>query len=192
MEGIKNTVISRGRILLITGILLVVIDQAIKILVMTCMTPGQQIDVFSWFKICYVENIGMAYGLKFGGIVGKVCLSLFRIVLVVVLIRWMWKLLHRGTPSNPDAPVVPMGVLVGLTMITAGAIGNIIDCLYNGTPLLGQVVDMFQFPIFHWPDWVPLLGGRLFFEPVFNFADSCVTCGAIYLILFQWKFFSKS
>ena len=183
MEGTKNTVISRGRILLITGILLVVIDQVIKILVMNCMTPGQQIDVFSWFKICYVENIGMAYGLKFGGIVGKIGLSLFRIVLVVVLVRWMWKLLHR---------VTPMGVLVGLTMITAGAVGNIIDCLYNGTPLLGQVVDMFQFPLFHWPDWVPLLGGRLFFEPVFNFADSCVTCGAIYLILFQWKFFSKS
>ena len=116
---------------MITGILLVVIDQVIKILVMTCMTPGQQIDVFSWFKICYVENIGMAYGLKFGGIVGKIGLSLFRIVLVVVLIRWMWKLLHR---------VTPMGVLVGLTMITAGAVGNIIDCLYNGTPDRKSVV----------------------------------------------------
>lgn len=191
MEGVRSSIISRGRILIICGVLLVVLDQVIKILVMQNMVPGQQIDVFSWFKLCYVENVGMAYGLKFGGVAGKIILSLFRIVLVAILVRWMIKLLKRGTDSNPDAPPVPMGVLVGLTLITAGAVGNIVDSLYNGPFLLGKVVDMFQFPLFHWPDWLPLLGGRLFFEPVFNFADACVTCGAIYLILFQWKFFSK-
>ncbi|MBQ9185769.1 MAG: signal peptidase II [Bacteroidales bacterium] len=181
---------SRGRILCITGVLLVVIDQVIKILVMNKMEPGQQIDVLSWFKLCYVENVGMAYGLKFGGMVGKLLLSLFRIALVTILLCWIWKLLHRGTEEGSEASVVPMGVLVGLMFITAGAVGNIIDSLYNGPFLLGKVVDMFQFPLFHWPDWVPLLGGRLFFEPVFNFADACVTCGAIYLVLFHWKFFS--
>ena len=112
-----------------------------------------------------------------------------------------------GTPDN--RPAVPMGVLVGLTLITAGALGNIIDCLFYGliftesapgvvatwghyAPFMqGKVVDMLYFPLFTWPDWVPLVGGDIFFEPVFNFADSCVTVGAFYLILFQWKFFSK-
>ena len=101
------------------------------------------------------------------------------------------------------------GVLVGLTLITAGAFGNIVDCLCYGVifsestyqtvatlgsyaPIMqGKVVDMFYFPLWTWPEWVPGLGGHVFFEPVFNFADSCVTCGAIYLILFHWKFFSK-
>ena len=174
--------------LLIMGILLVLVDQAIKILVKVNMAEGEQINVLglSWFKLCHVENVGMAYGLKFGGMVGKLILSLFRIGLVAVLIRWIWKLLKRE-----GAALVPTGALVGLTIITAGAIGNIVDSLYNGTFLFGKVVDMFQFPLFHWPDWVPLLGGRLFFEPVFNFADACVTCGAVYLLLFQRKFFTK-
>ena len=167
------------------GVLLVVVDQVIKLLVKSNMEVGDQIDVFglSWFKLCHVENIGMAYGLKWGGWVGKLLLSLLRIGLVAVLVRWIWKLLKRDTVS---------GVLVGLVMITAGAVGNILDSLYNGPFLFGQVIDMFQFPLFHWPDWVPLLGGRLFFEPVFNFADACVTCGAFYLLIFHFKFFSSS
>ena len=191
MEGVNSVVIRRGKILLIAGILLVLIDQVIKILVKSYIPIGEQIDVFSWFKLCHVENMGMAYGVKFGGIVGKVFLSVLRIVLVAILVRWMWKLLKRGTSANPDAEPVSMGVLVGLMLITAGAVGNIVDSLYNGTFLLGSVVDMFQFPLFNWPDWVPLLGGRLFFEPVFNFADSCVTVGAFYLIIFHFRFFSK-
>ena len=95
-----------------------------------------------------------------------------------------------------------MGVLVGLTLITAGALGNIIDCLFYGlvfephVPFMqGRVVDMFYFPIIDttWPQWLPWIGGKpfTFFDPVFNFADSCVTVGAFYLILFQWKFFSS-
>ncbi len=89
-------------------------------------------------------------------------------------------------------------------MITAGAMGNIIDCFFYGliwpeviTPgapfafMFGQVVDMFYFPLFDWPEWMPLIGGKTFFGADFNFADSCVTCGAFYLILFQWRFFSK-
>ena len=150
----------------------------------------------------YAENKGMAFGMSFGGVIGKYALTAFRIVLFTVLTIWISRLVKREKP-------VPTGVLVGLTLITAGALGNIIDCLFYGliftesapgvvatlghyAPFMqGRVVDMFYFPLWTWPDWVPLVGGDIFFEPVFNFADSCVTVGAIYLILFQWKFFSK-
>ena len=159
--------LSKGQRLLLLGVLLVVIDQVIKVLVKTQMTLGEHIPVLgNWFQLLFVENKGMAFGMSFGGVIGKYAL-------------------------------------------TAGALGNIIDCLFYGlvfsestlstvatlghyAPLMqGKVVDMFYFPLWTWPDWVPLLGGRIFFEPVFNFADSCVTVGAIYLILFQYRFFAK-
>lgn len=176
--------ISRGTKLILLGILLVVIDQVSKVLVKTNMSLGEQIPVIGqWFRICFIENEGMAFGMKFGGTVGKFLLSLFRIALCGVLIWWISSLNRReGTPA---------GVLVGLTLITAGAFGNIIDCLFYGliwdyAPFMfGRVVDMLYFPIICSGEQV------IFFSPVFNFADSCVTVGAFYLILFQWKFFSK-
>jgi len=199
----------RGRLLLILGIVLVVIDQVIKILVKTNMSIGEHFNVLGeWFQILFIENKGMAFGMSFGGIIGKYALSPFRIVLFGVLTWWISRLLKRGTAGD-TRDRVPTGVLVGLTLITAGALGNIIDCLFYGliftesapglvatwghyAPFMqGKVVDMFYFPLWTWPDWVPLVGGDIFFEPVFNFADSCVTVGAIYLILFHWKFFSK-
>jgi len=206
---------NRGRFLLILGVLLVVIDQVIKVLVKTNMTLGESIPVLgNWFQLVFVENKGMAFGMAFGGVVGKYLLTLFRLVLFAVLCWWISSLLKRG--ENPGqagndvvADRVPTGVLVGLTLITAGAFGNIVDCLCYGlifsestyqavatlgsyAPLMqGKVVDMFYFPLWIWPDWVPGLGGHVFFEPVFNFADSCVTCGAIYLAIFHWKFFAK-
>ena len=195
--------LSQGKKLLLLGIALVVIDQVIKVLVKTNMTLGEHLSVFgSWFQILFVENKGMAFGMSFGGVVGKYALTFFRICLFGVLCWWIGRLLKREKK-------VPAGVVVGLTLIAAGAMGNIIDCLFYGlvfsesTPtavatlghyapfMQGKVVDMLYFPLWTWPDWVPLLGGDIFFEPVFNFADSCVTVGAIYLILFQWKFFSK-
>ncbi len=195
---------NRGKFLILLGILLVVIDQVVKVLVKTHMTIGESIPVLgNWFQLLFVENKGMAFGLSFGGIVGKYALTFFRIVLFGALCWWISSLLKREKP-------VPTGVLVGLTLITAGAFGNIIDCLFYGlvfgestantvaafgghyAPFMqGRVVDMFYFPLWTWPDWVPLVGGDIFFEPVFNFADSCVTVGAIYLILFHWKFFAK-
>ena len=195
--------LSKGQRLLLLGVLLVVIDQVIKVLVKTQMTLGEHIPVLgNWFQLLFVENKGMAFGMSFGGVIGKYALTVFRIVLFGALVWWISKLLKREKP-------VPTGVLVGLTLITAGALGNIIDCLFYGlvfsestlstvatlghyAPLMqGKVVDMFYFPLWTWPDWVPLLGGHIFFEPVFNFADSCVTVGAIYLILFQYRFFAK-
>ena len=205
----------QGKRLLLLGILLVVIDQVIKILVKTHMTLGESIPVLgNWFQLLFVENKGMAFGMAFGGVIGKYILTLFRLVLFGLLCWWISRLVLRNEgkadPTGKAGPAVPTGVLVGLTLITAGAFGNIVDCLCYGlifsestfttvatlggsyAPLLqGRVVDMFYFPLWTWPDWVPGLGGHIFFEPVFNFADSCVTVGAIYLILFHWKFFSK-
>ena len=188
--------ISKGTRLFILGALLVVIDQIIKVLVKTEMGLGETIDVIGdWFKLHYVLNEGMAFGMAFGGFFGKALLSLFRIVLFGALCWWINKLTKRGD--------VPTGVLVGLTLITAGAFGNIIDCFFYGliwpeltmpgapfSFLFGRVVDMFYFPLFQYQlPWMDF--PQTFFGAVFNFADSCVTCGAIYLLLFPYKFFSK-
>ena len=186
--------LSKGSKLIILGVLMVVIDQIIKVLVKTNMGLGETINVCGdWFKLHYVLNDGMAFGMAFGGVWGKLVLSLFRIGLSTALVWWISKLVKKS-----DTPV---GVLVGLTLITAGAIGNIIDCFFYGmiwpevtmagAPfpfLFGQVVDMFYFPLFDYDFW----GFKgTFFGAVFNFADACVTCGAAYLLLFQYKFFSK-
>lgn len=166
--------ISKGLKLAALGVLLVAIDQVIKVLVKTNMSLGEVIPVFgNWFRLCFVENEGMAFGMAFGGNVGKFILSFFRIVLSGFLIWWISRLCRKETPT---------GALVGLTFVTAGAVGNIIDSLFYGliwdyAPFMfGKVVDMFS---------------ATFFPPVFNFADACVTCGAFYLIIFQWKFFSS-
>ena len=202
--------VSKGKRLLILGVILVVIDQVIKILVKTNMQIGEHFSVIgNWFQIFFIENEGMAFGMKFGGAVGKFLLSFFRIALSGALCWWIASLVRKSVDSEgklallPDGkPVIPTGVLVGLTLITAGAFGNIIDSLFYGVifdyaPLMfGRVVDMFYFPLVDtiWPDWVPFVGGDrlLFFAPVFNFADSCVTVGAFYLILFQNRFFTRA
>ena len=202
--------ISKGARLLILGVILVVIDQVFKILVKTNMQIGEHFSVIgNWFQIFFIENEGMAFGMKFGGAVGKFLLSFFRIALSGVLCWWIASLVRKSVDDKgtqallPDGkPVVPTGVLVGLTLITAGAFGNIIDSLFYGVifdyaPLMfGRVVDMFYFPLIDtvWPDWMPFVGGDrlLFFAPVFNFADSCVTVGAFYLILFQNRFFTRA
>lgn len=176
--------VSKGAGLIILGAVLVLVDQVIKVLVKTNMDLGQQIYLIGdWCRLCFVENKGMAFGMAFGGNVGKFLLSVFRICLSGVLIWWIHSLIKKGN--------TPTGVLVGLTLITAGAIGNIIDCLFYGliwgyAPFMfGKVVDMFYFPLITKGEEV------IFFSPVFNFADSCVTIGAFYLLLFQWKFFSR-
>lgn len=202
--------VSKGKKLLILGVILVVIDQVIKILVKTNMQIGEHFSVIgNWFQIFFIENEGMAFGMKFGGAVGKFLLSFFRIALSGALCWWIASLVRKSVDSEgksallPDGkPVVPTGVLVGLTLITAGAFGNIIDSLFYGVifdyaPLMfGRVVDMFYFPLIDtiWPSWVPFVGGDrlLFFAPVFNFADSCVTVGAFYLIFFQNRFFTRA
>ena len=186
--------VSKGGRLIALGAVLAVIDQITKILVKTNMSIGESIPVIGDFlRICFVENEGMAFGMAWGGAVGKIMLSVFRIVLFGFLWWWISKLLKQDPVKEGK---VPAGVLVGLTLIAAGAMGNIIDCWFYGlvfdasTPwtvasfggyyapfMMGKVVDMISFSIF---------------PPVFNVADSCVTCGAIYLALFQWRFFANS
>ena len=185
--------VSKGTRITLLVILLLIIDQVIKILVKTNMSIGQSIHVFGdWFQILFIENNGMAFGLQFGEGWGKLALSLCRLVLIVLIILYIRRLLKK--------PDVPGGVLVGMAAILCGAIGNMIDSMFYGiifdyAPFLyGRVVDMFYFPIIDTtlPANFPFWGGRhiIFFRPIFNFADSCITCGAIYLLLFQWKFFA--
>ncbi len=188
--------LSKGKKLLILGVLLVLVDQIIKVLVKTNMGLGETVDVIGdWFKLHYVLNEGMAFGMAFGGIWGKAILSVFRIILFGALCWWIRGFLKRGD--------VPTGVLVGLTLITAGAMGNIIDSFFYGliwpeltmpgapfSFMFGRVIDMFYFPLFEYQfPWME--SPKIFFSAIFNFADSCVTCGAFYLLIFQWKFFLK-
>lgn len=187
--------ISRGTRITFLVVLLLIVDQVVKLLVRTRMTLGQSIHVAGdWFQILFIENNGMAFGLQFGETWGKLALSLCRLVLIVAIIVYMRRLLKKSD--------TPTGVLVGLAAILCGAIGNMIDCMFYGlifdyAPFLyGRVVDMFYFPIIDTtlPAGFPIWGGRhiVFFRPIFNFADSCITCGAIYLLLFQWKFFARN
>ena len=185
--------VSKGTRITILVVLLLILDQVVKILVKTHMSLGESIPVFGkWFQILFIENNGMAFGLQFGEGWGKLALSLCRLVLIVLIIIYMRKLLKK--------PATPNGVLVGLAAILCGAIGNMIDSMFYGivfdyAPFLyGKVVDMLYFPLIDTtlPANFPIWGGRhiIFFRPIFNIADSCITCGAIYLLLFQWKFFA--
>ena len=202
---------SKGTLISMFVVLLLVIDQVIKFAVKLNMTLGESISVFGdWFQICFVENNGMAFGMQFGGVVGKIILTLFRVVLIGFIIYYIKRVLLKKTDT-------PTGVLVGVSLVLVGAIGNVIDCLFYGqifsassymmvselfpsgggyAPLMmGKVVDMFYFPIIDTtlPEWVPFWGGNefVFFRPVFNFADSCISVAVIYMILFQRKFFAS-
>ena len=202
---------SKGALISIFVVLLLVVDQVIKFAVKLNMTLGESIPVFGdWFQICFVENNGMAFGMQFGGVVGKILLTLFRVVLIGFIIYYIKRVLLKKTDT-------PTGVLVGVSLVLVGAIGNVIDCLFYGqifsassymmvselfpsgggyAPLMmGKVVDMFYFPIIDTtlPEWVPFWGGNefVFFRPVFNFADSCISVAVIYMILFQRKFFAS-
>ena len=185
------------------GILLT--DQIIKIAVKTGMYLHESRRVTDWFYILFTENRGMAFGIE---IFDKYFLTSFRIVAVLLLSWYIAKRILQG---------VKWGYLICLTMILAGAAGNIIDCLFYGMifnnpippqvaefvpwgtgyapVMLGRVVDMFYFPLveWDWPDWMPFWGGNhfIFFSPIFNFADACISCGCIALILFYYKTFRE-
>ena len=201
---------TRITIISLFAVLLVLADQISKIWVKTNMTIGESISVFGdWFQILFVENPGMAFGMAFGGDIGKYLLTGLRLVLFVIMLLWIRKLTKKEE--------TPMGVLIGLTAIMIGALGNIIDCMFYGeifsqstatqvsefVPLgtgygsfmLGRVVDMLYFPIIDvvLPDWFPFNAGErfIFFRPIFNIADSCISVGAVYLLIFHWKFISK-
>lgn len=184
---------------------IIVVDQAIKVAVKTGMYLHQSIKVTDWFQILFTENDGMAFGME---IIPKWFLTLFRIGAVALLIWYIRRCIKGG---------VGWGYLVCLTMILAGAAGNIFDCvfygeIFNNPPapqtadfvqwgtgygqfMLGRVVDMFYFPLveWDWPGWMPLVGGGhfVFFSPVFNFADASISCGVMALLIFFHKKFLR-
>ena len=191
--------LSRGYIALLVILAVIIIDQVVKVWVKTHFYLGESHEVTSWFKIHFIENNGMAFGWELGS---KLLLTLFRLGLTALLIIYMRDLSKR--------PAVKTGYMVCLALITAGAIGNIIDCAFYGlifnnpmppevatlfpdgggygTFLHGRVVDMLYFPIvsWYWPEWMPWIGGERFefFQPVFNIADAAISVGIIALLLF--------
>lgn len=178
---------------LVMGIILIA-DQVLKIFIKTSFTLGESVHVFDWFQIVFVENPGMAFGITLGS---KLFLTLFRIVVIAFAIYYLYLLIRDKYKTS---------YIVCVALIVAGAIGNVIDSMFYGlifsesTPfqvaelfpeaggyapfLMGKVVDMFYFPLFVIPDWVPWIGGDIFFSPVFNIADSAITVGIIILLLF--------
>ena len=193
----------KNQIMMAAGISLaaIVIDQAIKIWVKTSMYMHEMIEITPWFKILFTENRGMAFGME---LMDKLFLTSFRIVAVAFLIYIIGKQIKQG---------IDYLFLICLSLILAGATGNIIDCLFYGmvfnnppapivaefvpwgtgydTMFYGRVVDMFYFPLveWNWPDWLPFCGGEhfIFFSPIFNFADACISCGVIIVALFCRK-----
>lgn len=189
--------------------IVLLIDQVLKIWVKTSMTIGQEIPVFgNWFKLLFIENNGMAFGMLDGG-GWKLVLSIFRILAVIALLIVIFRLTRKDTK---------FGVLFGISLITAGALGNIIDSVFYGLIfsestytqvaqlfpdgggyagwLHGRVVDMLYFPIIDVArdnaSWLPgfFFGPDdhfIFFRPIFNFADSAITIGVLYMLIFQWK-----
>jgi len=189
-------------------LLIIILDQALKIWIKTHMALGQEYHILgNWFIIHFIENNGMAFGMEIAGKFGKIILSLFRIG-AVAGIGWYLTYLIKQKAST--------GLIITISIIMAGAIGNIIDSAFYGmifsnsyyhvadifpaeggysSFLHGRVVDMFYFPILKgtFPDWIPFRGGDsfIFFRPVFNIADSSITVGVTLILIFQKRFFKK-
>jgi signal peptidase II len=188
--------------------LVLLVDQILKVWIKTTFYMGESHAIFgNWFYLHFTENEGMAFGMKLGGNYGKLLLSLFRVFAVVIIGWWLYRVTRKG--AN-------MMLILCISLILAGALGNIIDSAFYGlifnesnymqvatlfpngggygTFLHGKVVDMLYFPILetHYPSWFPFVGGDefVFFRPVFNIADSAITTGVLILIFFQRKVFA--
>ncbi len=181
------------------------LDQWSKIWVKTHMALHENIRITDWFYILFTENRGMAFGME---LVDKYLLTGFRILAVCLLVWYLWRLIQKGEK---------IGYLICIALITAGALGNIIDCIFYGVffnapappyvahfvgwgygydvLMRGRVVDMLYFPLvsWDWPSWMPVLGGEhfIFFSPIFNLADSAISCGVAALIVFYHERFQR-
>jgi len=197
---------------LIIIILILLVDQISKIYIKTSFILGEADVVFSWFKILFIENEGAAWGTKLSDILpisepaGKLILTIFRIFAVFGIGYWLWDIIKKQSPRT---------LILAVSLIFAGAVGNIIDSVFYGiifdhsngqvatlfadepygSLFHGKVVDMLYFPLVDttWPDWVPSVGGKRFrfFEPVFNIADTAISTGVGILIVFNKKAFPK-
>lgn len=200
-----NRLLSRGWLATLVVVAAILIDQLIKVWVKTNMMLHESIRIFDWFYISFIENNGMAYGMQIGS---KLALSMFRVVAIGVLAYYVWLQVKKKARK---------GYIVCLSMVLAGALGNLIDSMFYGlvfsasSPfftsyfvdfgtgyapfLMGKVVDMFYFPLIvtTWPEWVPMWGGEefIFFSPVFNYADANISVGVVLLLLFYRKEISE-
>ena len=182
---------------------MIIVDQAVKIWVKTSFYLGEDVELLPWFHLRFIQNNGMAFGIELGS---KLFLTFFRIALVGVLVWYITRLVKYAR--------VPAGYMVSVALVTAGAFGNIVDCVFYGEifsnpypPEIatfvpwgegyggifqGYVVDMLYFPLFsiEWPEWIPGVGGHTFsfFDPVFNIADAAITVGMALIILFYSKY----
>jgi signal peptidase II len=197
---------SSGKKAILFILLILIADQVLKIWVKTHMLVGQEITIFgNWGRLHFIENNGMAFGMEMGGKAGKLILSSFRIVAIAAICWFLNSLIKKK---------LNLGLILSVSAILAGAIGNLIDSAFYGiifsesysqpsiflppgggysSFLMGRVVDMFYFPVLdtQWPAWSPFRPGEslIFFRPVFNIADSAITCGVLIIILFQKKLF---
>ena len=195
--------LSNGKLAALIIALVIVIDQALKIWEKTQFYYGEEVEITSWVQLLFIENNGMAFGMELGS---KLVLTLFRIIASGAFIYYLWRLRNRSD--------VPRGYVVCIALITAGALGNVIDCIaygliFNnpmppqvaqlfppdggyGTLFNGRVVDMLYFPLceWNWPQWVPMIGGDhfVFFQPIFNIADASLSVSVIVLILFYARY----
>nr|WP_293303998.1 lipoprotein signal peptidase [Allomuricauda sp.] len=193
-------------------VLILLVDQISKIYIKTSFVLGESVDVLGWFKILFIENEGAAWGTKLSDLLpisesaGKLVLTVFRIFAVFGIGYWLWDITKKQSPRT---------LILAVSLIFAGALGNIIDSVFYGvifdhssgqvatlfsdqpygSLLHGKVVDMLYFPMIDttWPDWVPSIGGNRFrfFEPVFNIADTAISTGVGILIVFNKKAFPK-
>lgn len=196
--------ITKGWLAAIIIVCVILIDQILKIWVKTGFFYGEELVIADWFRLYFIENNGMAFGMEFGS---KLLLTWFRIIAVILFIYYLYRI------RNNDK--IQTGYVVCASLITAGALGNVIDCIFYGvifdnpmppftatlfpegggygTLFHGRVVDMFYFPLveWNWPDWLPWIGGEhfIFFQPIFNFADAALSVGMVALILFYSKNF---
>lgn len=181
------------------ALLVILIDQTSKLLVYNYMYLHEEVNVIGeWFKIHYLLNPGMAFGIRWNSEFGKIALTIFRIAAMIGIGYYLYSMAKKKAHSS---------FLFSMSLILGGAVGNVIDSTFYGVFLEnqplgsfspwfhGQVIDMLFFPIFdfYWPEWVPFLGGDyfLFFSPVFNIADSSIFIGVTTILVFQKRFFKE-
>jgi signal peptidase II len=196
--------ITKGWLATIIIVCVILLDQFTKIWVKTHFFYGEEYVITDWFRLYFIENNGMAFGMEFGS---KMLLTWFRIIAVILFLYYLYKI--------RNSKLLQKGYVVCVSLITAGALGNVLDCIFYGvifdnpmppftatlfpegggygTLFLGRVVDMLYFPLveWNWPDWLPWIGGDhfIFFQPIFNVADAALSVGVILLILFYSKNF---
>ncbi len=187
--------------------IILLVDQASKIFIKTNFVLGEEVNVFNWFKILFIENEGMAWGTEIPGAYGKLFLTVFRLIAVTAIGYWLWDSVHKNASNY---------LIVAIALILAGAFGNIIDSVFYGVifddshnhlatlfsekpygkVFHGKVVDMLYFPIIdgNFPGWLPFWGGKdfKFFNAIFNIADLAISTGVGILIVFNKKALHKN